>query len=52
MRSRFRVLLVLAAATAAAGCGGKDESKPNPDFKVPDIPAGKRDMPAQGGKKP
>lgn len=34
------------------GCSSKSESKPNPEFQVPDIPAGKRDMPGSGGKKP
>jgi hypothetical protein len=52
MRSRFRKLLVLAVVAAAAGCGGKNESQPNPDMKVPDIPPGKRDMPKEGGQKP
>jgi hypothetical protein len=55
MRSRFRtlsVLTIVAAAAGSAGCGGKNDSQPNPDMKVPDIPPGKRDMPKEGGQKP
>lgn len=44
-------LCVIALAVSAAGCGSKSESQPNPDFKTPDIPSGKRDMPGAGGKK-
>ena len=50
MRRAYRValVLVLAAVPAVAGCG-KDEGKPNPDNKIPDVPpsgssVGKGDM--------
>jgi hypothetical protein len=36
---------------ACTGCSSKSESKPNPEFQVPDIPPGKRDMPGASGKK-
>ena len=52
MRAHFQVLLVLLIVTAAAGCGEKTESRPNPDMKVPDIPPGRREMPKEGGQKP
>jgi hypothetical protein len=44
-------LCVAALAVSTVGCGSKSDSKPNPEFTVPDIPSGKRDMPAAGGKK-
>jgi hypothetical protein len=50
MRNRFTALALAAVfAAAPAGCSQKDESKPNPDLKVPDVPAGKREVP--GGAK-
>jgi hypothetical protein len=48
---------VLAAVVAAwiapmVGCGsGKDESKPNPDMKIPDIPPGGKDTKGTPGQK-
>jgi hypothetical protein len=46
MRFRIRIVVLLVAAAAGpVGCGSKDESKPNPEFKAPDIPPGKRTGP-------
>ena len=47
-------IMLLIALLFAVGC--KDEPKPNPDLKVPDVPAsgssqGKGDMTKQKGKK-
>jgi hypothetical protein len=41
MTRRFRlvVAVLVAVPAAAGGCGGGD--KPNPDLKVPDVPAGR-----------
>jgi len=51
LSSIVTVLCLAALAVSTAGCGSKSDSQPNPDFKVPDIPAGKRDSPGVGGKK-
>lgn len=44
-------LFGIALVASATGCGSKSESKPNPEFTVPDIKPGNRDMPGVGGKK-
>jgi hypothetical protein len=49
----FVVAAIVAAGIApAVGCGGgKDESKPNPDMKIPDIPPGGKDTKGLPGQK-
>jgi hypothetical protein len=49
---RAAAAVAAAVVAAPAGCGpSKQESTPNPDLKVPDIPpAEKREAPAMGGK--
>jgi hypothetical protein len=55
MRRAIRFALPAAlAAVVAVGCGKVDESKPNPDLKVPDVPPsghGSKDAPQDAGKK-
>ena len=41
-------LLVL-PVTGSLGCSGKDEAKPNPDLKVPDVPPSTREAEGKGG---
>jgi ABC-type uncharacterized transport system auxiliary subunit len=50
---RFALVCLLAGAPVIAGC--KEEAKPNPDLKVPDVPesgstSGKGDMTKQKKK--
>jgi hypothetical protein len=46
-RKLLTALMIAAGCLPVAGCG-KDESKPNPDLQVPDIPAGGRDTKGKG----
>lgn len=53
VRRSVRLLLsgVALVAVVAGGCGpSKEESTPNKDLQVPDIPSGKRETPGMGGK--
>jgi len=45
MRSLFRMgfAVLLASLVVFAPSGCKDEAKPNPELKVPDVPPGGRD---------
>jgi hypothetical protein len=48
---RIALVVLLALPVAAGlGCGGgKNESQPNPDLKVPDVPPGERGAGKSGG---
>lgn len=54
---RVTVLLLTTAALVlpGSGCGSKEEAQPNPEFKAPNIPAGRSGgeggPPAPGGAK-
>jgi len=51
MRRVFRgaLALLLAAPLVGAPIGCKDEGKPNSNLKVPEVPAGGRDVKDKGG---
>jgi len=42
---RLFLAAVLALPAAVGGCDNASKSTPNPDLKVPDVPAGKRTPP-------
>ena len=42
IRTALVALLVLPPAAAGCGFSAKSEGQPNPDLKVPDVPAGGR----------
>jgi predicted component of type VI protein secretion system len=45
------VTLCFAECGLLCGCGSaKEDSKTNPEFTVPDIPPGKRELPGENGK--
>ena len=48
---RRRLGLLLACLAVTVGCASKDEGKPNPDLKTPDIPPG-RGAEGKGGGVP
>jgi hypothetical protein len=39
------LLVILLALPAAVGCDNASKNNPNPDLKVPDVPAGNRTQP-------
>jgi hypothetical protein len=46
------VLLATLAVAAPSGCGGKDEGKPNPALKIPDVPPSTRGKGGAGAPVP